>query len=147
MMVLLQHNYQVKIELYIYYNTTLSKNIEIHRSDECNNIIFNSTGNGVTTECSLGSFKAGDLESTSSNNITNNNTTNNSTVSNDTTIGGTTTYEPAPAGRTVYWVSGGKSYHYTQNCSILSRSKNIIEGGRVNTRIYYLCRGNINKKL
>jgi len=41
---------------------------------------------------------------------------------------GHTTYEPAQGQRTVYWVSGGKSYHYDKNCSTLARSKNILSG-------------------
>jgi len=41
---------------------------------------------------------------------------------------GTTTNEPAKGDRTVYWVSGGKSYHYDKNCPTLARSKNIQSG-------------------
>lgn len=32
------------------------------------------------------------------------------------------------AGGTVYWVSGGKIYHSTPNCSTLKRSSNIMSG-------------------
>lgn len=39
-----------------------------------------------------------------------------------------TTNESIPANRTVYWTSGGKSYHYNKNCPTLSRSKNILSG-------------------
>lgn len=39
-----------------------------------------------------------------------------------------TTNEPAKGDRTVYWVNGGKSYHYDKNCKTLARSKNIQEG-------------------
>jgi hypothetical protein len=42
--------------------------------------------------------------------------------------GGVTTNEPAQGNRTVYWTSGGKSYHYDKNCRTLSKSKNILEG-------------------
>lgn len=41
---------------------------------------------------------------------------------------GTTTNEPAQGNRTVYWTSGGKSYHYNPNCSTLKKSKNVLNG-------------------
>lgn len=40
-----------------------SANIEIHRSDECGDIIFKSTGEGVFTGCKEGSYLANDKES------------------------------------------------------------------------------------
>lgn len=40
-----------------------SANIEIHRSDECGDIIFKSTGEGVSTECDKGTYLANDKES------------------------------------------------------------------------------------
>lgn len=40
-----------------------SANIEIHRSDECGDIIFKSTGEGVSTECNEGTYLANDKES------------------------------------------------------------------------------------
>lgn len=40
-----------------------SANIEIHRSDECGDIIFKSTGEGVSTECNKGTYLANDKES------------------------------------------------------------------------------------
>lgn len=33
-----------------------NKNIEVHRTDECGDIIFTSTGNGVQTSCNTGSY-------------------------------------------------------------------------------------------
>ncbi|MGL4450190.1 MAG: ComEC/Rec2 family competence protein [Sarcina sp.] len=32
------------------------RNIEVHRTDECGNIVFNSTGNGIFTQCGIGSY-------------------------------------------------------------------------------------------
>lgn len=32
------------------------RNIEVHRTDECGNIVFHSTGNGIFTECGIGSY-------------------------------------------------------------------------------------------
>ena len=40
-----------------------SANIKIHRSDECGDIIFKSSGQGVSTECAKGSYLANDKES------------------------------------------------------------------------------------
>lgn len=40
-----------------------SANIKIHRSDECGDIIFKSTGEGVSTECNEGTYLANDKES------------------------------------------------------------------------------------
>lgn len=40
-----------------------SANVEIHRSDECGDIIFKSTGQGVSTECTKGTYLANDKES------------------------------------------------------------------------------------
>lgn len=40
-----------------------SANIKIHRSDECGDIIFKSTGEGVSTGCTEGTYLANDKES------------------------------------------------------------------------------------
>ena len=40
-----------------------SANIEIHRSDECGDVIFKSTGEGVSTGCNAGTYLANDKES------------------------------------------------------------------------------------
>lgn len=36
-----------------------SKNIEVHRSDECSDIVFTSTKDGISTDCKVGSYKPG----------------------------------------------------------------------------------------
>lgn len=36
-----------------------NENIEVHRSDECGNILFKSTGNGLTVNCKTGSYNYG----------------------------------------------------------------------------------------
>ena len=61
-------------------------------------------------------------------NNSSNNTSSSSNKDSSTTSNSTTTYEPAQGTRTVYWTSGGKSYHYDKNCRTLARSKNILEG-------------------
>lgn len=39
--------------------TLKSQNIEVHRSDECGNILFKSTGNGLIVNCDEGSYNYG----------------------------------------------------------------------------------------
>ncbi len=39
--------------------TLKSENIEVHRSDECGNILFKSIGNGLITNCDKGSYNYG----------------------------------------------------------------------------------------
>lgn len=60
------------------------------------------------------------------------NTSNNNSASTSSSFGNAskdvTTNESAPSGKTVYWTSSGKSYHYNRNCPTLSRSKNILSG-------------------
>lgn len=101
-----------------------SKAIEVHRTDECGNIVYKSTGDGVTTDCtSKGSYLAGenkDESATSSGS--------NSQSSSSSSNGSVTTNEPAPTEKIVYWTPSGKSYHYNKNCRTLSRSKTILEG-------------------
>lgn len=54
--------------------------------------------------------------------------TQNTSTSSGTSSNGTTTYDPAANERTVYWTPGGKSYHYSQSCPTLARSKTIKSG-------------------
>ncbi len=60
---------------------------------------------------------------------TNDNTSINSNSRSSTSNNGdVTTNEPGQGNMTVYWTSGGKSYHYNRNCRSLARSKNVSEG-------------------
>lgn len=72
----------------------------------------------------------GDSNNTSSSSSSNQSSgnTNSNSSSSSSSSSGTTTNEPAQGNRTVYWTSGGKSYHYDRNCKTLSRSKNVLEG-------------------
>lgn len=64
-----------------------TKKIHIHRTDECGNIVYKSTGSGVTTECSIkGSYEAGKKkEEVSENNTSSNNTNSQAKPNNNTT--------------------------------------------------------------
>lgn len=115
-------------------------NIQVYRTDENGTIIATSNGSEITFSTQPGSYngktsgstdkessdnKAGSNSGTVTNNNTSSNSNSGSTTSNNSS---TTTNEPAQGSRTVYWTSGGKSYHFDKNCRTLARSKNILEG-------------------
>lgn len=85
------------------------ENIEVHRSDECGNIVVISTGDGLKIDCAKGSYKSGSDKGYSNNNPGNINSSNLNEEK-------------------VYWTPNGKSYHTTNKCKTLSRSKNILSG-------------------
>lgn len=92
-----------------------AKNIPVYRTDQCGTIVATSDGTNITFN-----VNPGDYSYASESGQTNTS----STIGNDTA-------KPVPSNngdRVVYWTEGGKSYHYDQNCSTLSRSKNILQG-------------------
>lgn len=109
-----------------------SKNIEVHRTDECGHIVFKSSGNGLSVDCKEGSYNDG--ENKESNTSSNSSTSNNSNIAVVPTPAPEPVTEPEPTpepsteSRTVYWTPNGKSYHTTKSCSTLSRSKTINSG-------------------
>lgn len=116
-----------------------AKGTELHRTDECGDIVMKSTGKGIETTCKEGSFTPGKSKNstsspgTTTNNVdgTKNNTSGNKTTNNNgTTNTGNNNIENKPVEntKTVYWVPNGKSYHYNKSCSTLSRSKQILSG-------------------
>lgn len=101
--------------------TTLKdKNIKVHRSDECGDVVYVSTGNGLKTSCKQGSYVSGREKSGS--------------TSQQPPQGGNPTSKPQvespkpSGGGIVYFTPNGKSYHTTNTCSTLSRSKVINSG-------------------
>lgn len=115
-------------------------NIEVHRTDECRDIIFYSTGNGVHTECAPGSYNRGATSSDASSSDTPSSMPTEE-VSKPAKPAGTSTqatptqasgnapsHLAGPSTKTVYWTPNGKSYHTTKDCSTLSRSKTILSG-------------------
>lgn len=97
-------------------------NVEVHRSDECGNVVFISTGSGVKTECKIGSYLPGDKNSSKVENNDNNKSYEMSDTKKDITSIGTGVKGD------VYWTPSGKSYHSSSGCSTLSRSKTILSG-------------------
>jgi len=97
-----------------------SKGIEVHRSDECGDIVFKSSGNGLTVDCKEGSYKSGKEESSDyTNNSSSNVSTDNGDSSSSNDNGGNygiveskpepePEQEPQSSGNTVY-ANGGSS--------------------------------------
>ncbi len=112
-------------------DTLKDMNVEVHRSDECGDIVFKSTGNGFTVDCKKGSYEPGIEQNTEQ-------TTEQTTNKGNTTIAPIVTpkHDPQPSvepeveesGDIVYWTPKGKSYHTTKSCPTLSRSKTILSG-------------------
>ena len=59
------------------------KGIEVHRSDECGDIVFKSSGNGLTVDCKEGSYKSGQEKSSDD---TNNSSSNVSTDNGESSL-------------------------------------------------------------
>ncbi len=108
--------------------TLASKNIEIHRSDECGHIVFKSSGNGLSVDCKVSAYTPS-INTNSEN--TNIKPDKNSTI--------TTIVEDNTKGDIVYWTSNGKSYHSTKFCPTLSRSKTINSGTQAESGKYDPC--------
>lgn len=98
--------------------------VKVHRSDECSDIIFESTGDGVFTSCKDGSYNRGVRED-GNYGKSNNNTTKTDSSQNESSNKEQNTSNSAEV---VYFTPKGKSYHSTKNCSGLSRSKKILSG-------------------
>lgn len=99
---------------------TLKKmNVEVHRSDECGDIVFNSTGNSFVVNCPQGSYNSGSQQNSSPSDI-------------NTKVNDNITQEPDiktnQNSEIVYWTPNGKSYHTANSCPTLSRSKTILSG-------------------
>lgn len=101
-------------------DTLKDMDIEVHRSDECGDIVFKSTGNGFTVDCKKGSYEPGTEQKNSN--------------AGKTAVAPIPKPQPvvepgvAPSSEVVYWTPNGKSYHTTKSCPTLSRSKTILSG-------------------
>lgn len=93
--------------------------VKVHRSDECSDIIFESTGDGVFTSCKDGSYNRGVREDGNYEKSNNNTTKTESSNKEQNT---------SNSAEVVYFTPKGKSYHSTKNCSGLSRSRKILSG-------------------
>lgn len=130
------------------HQETLDKlqGIEVHRTDKCGSIVFKSTGYGITTDCEQGTEGT---KKKSEINMSEKQEAVEKPASQDSNNGEETApkEEVAPKkeaatkkesaevkdnvsdkGEIVYWTPNGKSYHKTDECSTLSRSKTILSG-------------------
>ncbi len=79
--------------------------VKVHRSDECSDIIFESTGDGVFTSCKDGSYNKGVREDGNSGK-SNSNTSKNDSFKNK--------QNTSNSEEIVYFTPKGKSYHSTK---------------------------------
>ena len=107
-------------------DTLVSKNIEIHRSDECGHIVFKSSGNGLSVDCKDSTYTQ------SINNNTNNDKPEKKPITKPVV-------DNSIKDDIVYWTPNGKSYHSTKSCPALSRSKTIDYGTQAESGKYDPC--------
>ncbi|MFR5266141.1 ComEC/Rec2 family competence protein [Clostridium sp.] len=110
-----------------------SKNLKLHRTDQCGTIVFTSTGNGLKTKCKEANYESGkkknskeikkqesSITSKEDNNTTNTNTTNTNNSSKETqnSLNKDNKNESSkkPASKTVYLSATGSKYHSINNC-------------------------------
>ena len=86
--------------------TLKAHNIEVHRTDECGNIVFKSTGNGLVVECKEGSYQSGESTSSSSSSSSSNSTTSSSSSSSSSN---STTSSSSSSSSSSSTTSGGSS--------------------------------------
>ncbi len=107
-----------------------SKNLKLHRTDQCGTIVFTSTGNGLKTKCKEANYESGkkknskeikkqesSITSKEDNNTTNTNT-NNSSKETQNSLNKDNKNESSkkPASKTVYLSATGSKYHSINNC-------------------------------
>ena len=105
-----------------------SKNLKLHRTDQCGTIVFTSTGNGLKTKCKEANYESGkkknseeikkqesSITSKEDNNTTN---TNNSSKETQNSLNKDNKNESSkkPASKTVYLSATGSKYHSINNC-------------------------------
>jgi competence protein ComEC len=104
-------------------NRLKTNNIQVYRTDENGTIIATSDGKDISFNTKPGSYSGG----SSSSSGTASGTTS-SSESSSVTAPTATSPDSTNDDRIVYWTPNGKSYHYTDKCSTLSRSKKILNG-------------------
>ena len=109
-----------------------SKNLKLHRTDQCGTIVFTSTGNGLKTKCKEANYESGKKKNSKEikkqessitskeDNTTNTNTTNTNNSSKETqnSLNKDNKNESSkkPASKTVYLSATGSKYHSINNC-------------------------------
>ncbi len=114
------------------------KQIEIHRSDECGDIIFTSTGDGLSTDCKIGSYNPGS-NSKSNKNKNDRYISYNTDISSSQEKLNINTNKTKVNSKVVYWSKNGNKYHSDPSCSGMKSpvSGTISESGRTPCSICY----------
>lgn len=103
-----------------------AKNISVYRTDENGTIVVTSDGKNITFNAKPGSYT---YAGTNSNNNTNSGSSSTKSTPAAIVVPVPVKIEtPSNNSKIVYNTPKGKSYHYTKDCSTLSRSKTILSG-------------------
>ena len=104
-------------------DTLENRDIEVHRNDECGHIVFKSSGNGLSVDCKIGSYDAGESEEKEESN----------TSSNGSVDEGDVAVEPTPAPELkMVWLSAtGEKAHSIPNCGRMNpnTARNVPDTG------------------
>ena len=103
-------------------DTFKEKSIETHRSDECGDIIFTSTGNGLEVDCKKGSYNTGANSKYNKTENTVKTESNTSSIQNENINSYNNNSNESEniennKSDVVYWTKSGKKYHSDPNCS------------------------------
>ncbi|MEG0308761.1 MAG: ComEC/Rec2 family competence protein [Clostridium sp.] len=112
-----------------------AKGVNLHRTDECGNIIFTSTGQGVETSCNAATFTPGDSGSTSGGGASNNPVTPKPTPTPTPTPPPTSV--PSTAGKFIITTSGTK-YHLS-SCRTIKQVKEEVTREAAEAKGYGPC--------
>lgn len=108
-------------------DTLESRTIEVHRNDECGHIVFKSSGNGLTVDCKVGSYDAGESEEKEESNTSSNSSEDKEDV------GVVPTPEPEPeVEKKMVWLSAtGDKAHSIPNCGRMNpnTARNVPDAG------------------
>ncbi|MGL6107957.1 ComEC/Rec2 family competence protein [Romboutsia sp.] len=113
-------------------NTLSNENVEIHRSDECGNIVFTSTGNGLEVNCKVGSYNTGSNSTGGTNKEEEQTPVENNQQPIEDNQESIENNQPNDNSQHVYWSTSGKKYHSDPNCSSMKSpiAGTIEESGR-----------------
>ncbi len=94
------------------------RGIDVYRTDESGDLLFTSSGNGITTNSKKGDYNPGSNsvdEYSSDSSYESSYSESNSSDGSDNL-------------KTVFWTKNGKVYHKYRDCSGIRKSKNVLSG-------------------
>lgn len=92
-----------------------NQNLKLHRTDQCGNVIFTSTGNGLKTNCKEANYNAGEKKESENTNKTENPKTENSKPE--------VSKPEVSNSKKVYLSATGSKYHTVNNCGKMNPDK------------------------